>query len=370
VTDHAPGAGIARLRIARLAPALLVLMAGCAAGGARMARVDTIMHRYDGTGPGAALLVVRDGVPLVRRGYGFADLESNSAVTPQTNFRLASVTKQFTAAAILLLAEDGRLHLDDRVRQWLPSLPPAAGSITIRHLLTHTGGLIDYEDIMPASLATQLRDVDVLHLLDAQDHLYFAPGSAYRYSNGGYAMLALIVEKASGMSFQAFLHERIFERLGMHGTLAYVPEGPQVPFRAYGYTLNEGRFAEGAHARDAWTRTDQSLTSAVLGDGGIYASIDDLAKWDAALYDARLLSNESRRLAFMPHTKTDDATVEYGFGWRITGETLWHSGESIGFRNVIVRWPSRHLSVIVLSNRNDPEPYATALAIGREFLDR
>ena len=335
-----------------------LLLGGCAAGATRTSEVDAIMQRYDGAVPGAALIVVRNGVPLLRRGYGLANLEDHTAVTPATDFRLASVTKQFTAAAILLLAEDGRLHLDDPLRTWLPSLPVVTAPITIRHLLTHTGGLIDYEDIMPPTLTTQLRDLDVLHLLETQDHLYFAPGTDYRYSNGGYAMLALIVEKASGMSFQAFLHERIFVKLGMRDTLAHVREGPAVPQRAYGYTQTNG----------TWQRTDQSLTSAVLGDGGIYSSIDDLAKWDAALYDDRLLTEASRALAFAPHTRTDDPSVEYGFGWRISGETLWHSGESIGFRNVIVRWPRQHLSVILLSNRNDPEPYHDALAVAHLFL--
>ncbi len=335
-----------------------LLLGGCAAATPKVSTVDAIMQRYDGAVPGASLLVVRDGVLLLRRSYGLANIEDPTAVTPATNFRLASVTKQFTAAAILLLNEDGRLHLDDSLRAWLPSLPAASAPITIRHLLTHTGGLIDYEDIMPATLATQLRDIDVLHLLETQDHLYFAPGTGYRYSNGGYALLALIVEKASKQSFQAFLHERIFAKLGMRNTLAYVREGPPVPQRAYGYTQTNG----------VWRRTDQSLTSAVLGDGGIYSSVDDLAKWDAALYDDRLLSNASRQIAFAPHTKTDDPTVDYGFGWRITGDTLWHSGESIGFRNVIVRWPSQHLSVILLSNRNDPEPYRDALAVAHLFL--
>jgi CubicO group peptidase (beta-lactamase class C family) len=107
----------------------------------------------------------------------------------------------------------------------------------------------------------------------------------------------------------------------------------------------------------------------VLGDGGIYSSIDDMAKWDAALYDDRLLSDESRRLAFAADTASDDPDVRYGFGWRITGETLWHSGETMGFRNVIVRFPQRRLSVVLLSNRNDPEPYATANAIAALFLD-
>jgi len=205
----------------------------------------------------------------------------------------------------------------------------------------------------------QLRDIDVLHLLEKERRLYFKPGTDYRYSNGGYSMLALIVERASGRKFQDFLRERIFEPLGMRDTLAYVAEGPAVPHRAYGYTLaNDGK----------WQRTDQSLTSAVLGDGGIYSSIDDLAKWDAAQYDDRLLSDASRELAFTPWTKTDDEQVKYGFGWRITGATLWHSGETIGFRNVIVRYPKAHLSVIVLTNRNDPEPYRMALAIAQLYL--
>ena len=119
-----------------------------------------------------------------------------------------------------------------------------------------------------------------------------------------------------------------------------------------------------------WTRTDQSSTSAVLGDGGIYSSIDDLAKWDAALYDDRLLSAESRRLAFTAATPTDDPDVAYGFGWRISGDSLWHSGETIGFRNVIVRYPAQRLTVVLLSNRNDPEPYRTALEIARHFRGR
>jgi CubicO group peptidase (beta-lactamase class C family) len=333
------------------------VLAGCASASSREASVDALMKRYDGDGPGASLLVIRDGVPLVRRGYGFADLEHRVAATPQTDYRLASVSKQFTATAILLLAQDGKLSLDDRARRWLPSLPATADAITVRQLLSHQGGLIDYEDIMAADTSVPLRDKDVLTLLAKTDHLYFAPGTSYRYSNGGYAVLALIVEQASGMPFQDFLRQRIFLPLGMTGTLAYVAEGPPVPHRAFGYS------EEGQH----WLRTDQSMTSSVLGDGGIYSSIDDLARWDAALYDNRLLSEASRKAAFTPWTATDDPTVEYGYGWRITGETLWHSGETIGFRNVIVRYPKRHLTVVLLTNRNDPEPYRTALAVGDLF---
>jgi CubicO group peptidase (beta-lactamase class C family) len=316
-------------------------------------QVDALMRDYTGDVPGASVLVLRDGEPIVRAGYGLSEMETHTPATATTNYRLASVTKQFTAASILLLAEDGRLKLDDHVRKWLPSLPKVADPITIRHLLTHTSGLIDYEDVIPETFKPQLHDADVLRLLESQNKTYFKPGGSYRYSNSGYALLALIVERASGRTFATFLRERIFQPLGMANTVAYEEGISTVSNRAFGYTQEQGH----------WNRTDQSQTSAVLGDGGIYSSIDDLAKWDAALYDGRLLRPSSLQAAFTPATHTDDPDVEYGFGWRVTGETLWHSGETVGFRNVIVRYPKRHLTVVVLTNRNEPEPYRLALKI-------
>jgi CubicO group peptidase (beta-lactamase class C family) len=321
-------------------------------------QVDALMHDYVGAVPGASVLVLRGGKPVVSKSYGLANLEEGVPATPQTSYRLASVTKQFTAAAILLLAESGRLTLDDPIRKWLPSLPEAAAPMTIRMLLTHTSGLIDYEEVMPDGLTVQLHDADVLSILEKQNRTYFEPGTSYLYSNSGYSLLALIVERASGQRFAAFLREHIFRPLGMNDTVAFEEGVSSVAHRAFGYTADKA----------GWTRTDQSLTSAVLGDGGIYSSIDDLAKWDAALYDDRLLRKESRILAFTPKTHTDNSSIDYGFGWRITGETLWHSGETVGFRNVIVRYPRRHLTVVVLTNRNDPEPYRLALGIAAAFL--
>ncbi len=336
------------------------LLAGCATSGDRIAHVEAVMRDYAGNVPGASVLVMHDGRPVVRRGFGRADLEAGAAATPSTNYRLASVSKQFTAASILLLAQDGALSVDDPLSRWLPSLPPATRGITLRHLLTHTSGLVDYEDLMGDDWQGQIRDAGVLELLEREDRLYFPPGSDYRYSNGAYALLALIVEKASGLAYPEFLRQRIFEPLGMHDSIAYVAGGPDVPHRAWGYS------ADG----EGWKRTDQSTTSAVLGDGGIYSSIDDLARWDAAMYDDRLLSDASRALAFAPHVRVTGEPYEasYGFGLRITGDTVWHSGETIGFRNVMVRWPEERLTVVLLSNRNDPEPYETALRIGALFL--
>jgi len=327
---------------------------GCATGGAvdpMESQVDALMQDYDGDVPGAAVLVVRDGKALVHKGYGLADVDARVPVTPATNFRLASVSKQFTATAILLLEHDGRLHLDDPVQRWLPALPQS--NITLRQVLTHTSGLLDYEDLMDPADTRQVHDSDVLQLLSTQDKTYFAPGTSYRYSNSGYALLALIVERASGKRYADFLRERIFQPVGMTNTVAYENGISTVAHRAFGNSEENGQ----------WTRTDQSTTSAVLGDGGIYSSIDDLQRWDAALYDDRLLPQATWKQAFTPYTDTDDPTVRYGFGWRITGDTLWHSGETMGFRNVIVREPSKKLTVVVLTNRNDPEPYATAKQI-------
>jgi CubicO group peptidase (beta-lactamase class C family) len=351
-----------RLNTRRLAGWLLAASiggAGCASGTHDPgAQIDALMAPYQGVSPGASVLVLRDATAVFRKSYGFADLEARVPATPATNYRLASMTKQFTAAAILLLAEDGKLTLDDPVRKWLPTLPAAANGITLRHLLTHTSGLIDYEDVMPPDTRMQLHDADVLHLLESQDRGYFAPGTEYRYSNSGYSLLALIVGRASGSDFATFLRERIFRPLQMQNTVAFEAGISTVANRAYGYSLVD----------KSWTRTDQSLTSAVLGDGGVYSSIDDLAKWDAALADNRLLRAESLRAAFTPATKTDDPAVQYGFGWRITGESLWHSGETMGFRNVIVRFPGHGLTVVVLTNRDDPEPYFLALAIAKLYL--
>lgn len=328
-------------------------------------QVDAPMQRYIGDVPGASLLVVRNGDTVVRRSYGLANLEERVPTTPATNYRLASVTKQFTAASILLLFQDGKLQLDDSLRKWLPTLPDVASAMTIRHVLSHMSGMIDYEDVVPARMTGQLHDADVLEILESQNTTYFPPGQGYRYSNSGYALLALIVGKAAGLDFASFLKKRIFTPLGMTNTVAFEEGVSTVKNRAYGYSEENG----------SWKRTDQSQTSAVLGDGGIYSSIDDLAKWDAALYDDRLLSKASRDLAFTPVTDTDDPTVRYAMGWRVTqepigGTTLWHSGETIGFRNVIVRYPELRLTVIVLTNRNEPEPYQTARVIARTFLNK
>jgi len=323
-------------------------------------RVDVLMRAYEGDVPGASVLVLHEGRAVVRRAYGYADLEYRLAADSATNYRLASLTKQFTAAAVLLLVEEARLSLDASIRAWLPNLPAAADRVTLRHLLTHTSGVLDYEDLIPLSRRDPLHDADVLQLLEREDRTYFPPGTSYRYSNSGYALLALAVAAAAGVDFAAVLRTRIFAPLGIQHTVAHEEGISTVSQRAFGYSERQGQ----------WLRTDQNLTSAVLGDGGIYSSADDWQKWDAALSDDRLLRPESLRLAFTAATATDNPSIDYGFGWRITGDHVWHSGESIGFRNAVVRFPGRRLTVLVLTNRDEPGPYPVALRIAEIISPR
>ena len=232
------------LLMATLFPSMTAHAQADATGDAKARRdaaIAGLMQRYDGQVPGASLLVLKDGQPVVERGFGLANLEDHVPASPETNYRLASISKQFTAASILLLAEDGKLKLDDPVKRWLPSLPAAADAITIRHLLSHTSGLIDYEEVMPADLTGQLHDIDVLHILEGQDRTYFAPGSSYRYSNSGYALLALIVGKASGQDFASFLRQRIFYGSWALADTVALEEGVStVVNRAYGYERRPG----------------------------------------------------------------------------------------------------------------------------------
>ena len=312
--------------------------------------IDALMRDYVGAVPGASVLIVKDGKAIMRNSYGLANLEDLIAVTPQTNYRLASLTKQFTAASILLLEERGKLSLDDPITKYL-ALPEYANAITIRHLLTHTSGLQAYEDLIPESTTPQLKDADVLDLLAKQNTTYSPPGTHYRYSNTGYAFLALIVERASGQRFADFLRQNIFEPAGMRASVALEEGISSASHRAYGYSRDGAR----------WKRTDQSVTSAVLGDGGIYTSIDDLVHWVAWLEGGRF------DRALVPATETDDPGIRYGFGWRISEHRgqryVWHSGETMGFRNVILRFPERRLAVAVLTNRNEGELRRLALAI-------
>jgi CubicO group peptidase (beta-lactamase class C family) len=328
-----------------------------------------------GAAPGAAVLVVRNGRTVFRRGYGVGDLRTRTKIDARTNFRLASFTKQFTAACIMLLARDGKLRYDDHLTDFFPEFPEYGKSITVRNLLNHTSGLKDYGEILmkqypdtPPEKVPQILDAGVLKLLEQQSSGEFPPGTKWEYSNSGYAVLAMIVEKVSGKPFGQFLQERIFTPLKMTNTLAYEKGKNEVPHRAYGHTKKD----------TAWQETDQSPTSAVLGDGGIYSSLDDLAKWDRALREHTLLSAAEMQPALTPvqpsggPAKLDDATVSYGFGWFLDPyrghKRMSHDGGTIGFRTTIQRFTDDGLTIIVLANRTDINPEELALKVADLYL--
>lgn len=339
----------------------LLALAGCATGtseppagavsSADAQAIDRMFRQYARPGmPGAAIVVIVNGRVAFSRGYGLAELETNTPVTERTNFRLASLTKAFTAMAIMVLVNEGRLQFDDHVGDILPDFPAYGRGIRIRHLLSHTSGLRAYQDFLPTSPPRQLKDRDVLALLHRVDTTYFPPGSAFRYGDSGYAVLGLVAERVSGKSFARFLHERIFARIGMKSTVAYEPGVSVVPHRAVGYSLTPTGIRP----------SDQSTASAVLGDGGIYSSVGDLVAWDRALDNNTLIDAQLQQLAWTPAALNDGTRIRYGFGWFIarsaTGLHLSHHGETSGFTNAIVKYPDRRLTVVVLTNRRGGTP--------------
>ena len=325
--------------------------------------------------PGAGILVLRDGKVVYLGTRGVAELQGLRPIDGRTSFRLASVTKQFTAMAVMLLVRDGKLRYEDSLTGLFPDFPEYGRGITVRHLLNHTSGLPDYEDLMPTPdpagpvEETQIDDAGVLELLKRQPAGWFKPGALWRYSNSGYVLLGLIVAKVSGRSFPTFLRERIFEPLRMSNTVAFVRGRTAVTDRAFGYTKEDGR----------WRFTDQSPTSATLGDGGVYSSLYDLSLWDEALRSHRLLGEADMKPALTPvrvpgkgPSGPGGEPADYGFGWFLNGweghPRMWHYGETVGFRTAVHRFTADGLTVIVLANRSDAEATDMALKVAGFFL--
>lgn len=334
--------------------------------------LDGIFNKLaDAQSPGLAVLVRKNQQTLFQKTYGVTDLRTRTPLTPQTNFRLASCTKQFTAMAIMLLVHDGKLRYDESLTEIFPGFPAYGRQITIRDLLNHTSGLKDYESLMDPAVygddfasppKRQISDAEVLALLESQTSGDFPPGTKWVYSNSGYVVLGAIVAKIAGQPYEDFLSARIFKPLRMSDTLAYVSGKNVVSNRAYGHSKESG----------AWKETDQSSTSTTLGDGGIYSSLEDLGRWDNALTNRQLLTAAETEPAFTPanlrpvalppgsaasgQEPSPEAPVLYGFGWFLEPSGLyphvWHYGETIGFKSAILRY-NDGLTIIILANRSD-----------------
>jgi CubicO group peptidase (beta-lactamase class C family) len=319
--------------------------------------------RHNQSEPGCAVGVYAQGRPLAEVCIGVLSI-GGEPITPTTNFRIASVTKQFTAACVLRLVDRGLLRIEDPVRRWLPELFPGADSVTVGHLIGHTSGLPDYEDLVKDESTPPPRDSEVLAIVARQEACYFLPGSSYRYSNTGYALLACLIERVDGRRFADYLREEIFLPCGMENSVAFEADRSTVSERAYGHRRDG----------DSWRAADQSHTSSVLGDGGIYTSIRDYSRWEAALQRGEVLSREAMEWAGTSGRLADGNPTHYGGGWRLEGKrgrlVMHHTGSTTGFNTFARRTPALGLCVVHLANRNGPEPKELApliedLAISR-----
>jgi CubicO group peptidase (beta-lactamase class C family) len=295
--------------------------------------------------PGLSLAVISRGRVIKARGYGFANVELHVPATDSTMFQSGSVGKQFTAAGILLLVEDGKLELDDAIIKYLPEGERAWHGVTVRHLLTHTSGIPEYEesDSAPVDLRHDYTE-DSLVKLAAGLPLDFPPGTHWSYSNTGFMLLGVIIHRVSGMFYGDWLAQRVFRPLGMR-TARVISEADIVANRAAGYRLVDGQIKN-----QEWVAPSLNTTA----DGALYLSARDMVAWDRGLTEGRLLTPKSRAAMWTPARLKDDGSVDYGFGWSVAPyrghRAIGHTGFWQGFKAMIQRFPDDSLTVILFAN--------------------
>lgn len=307
---------------------------------------DIMASIYPGGSPGAVILVVDNNKIVIKEGFGITDMDSKRNITSQTNFRMASVSKQFTAMCILLLAKEKKISLNDPITKYLTGLPSFAEKIQIKHLLTHSSGLRDYETMIPAGMTSQLSDANVLTFIRYSDSLYFEPGSKFRYSNTGFCLLTEIVRKVTGIPYELFIRENIFKPLSMNHS-AMMVKSATITDRAYGYHDDGGQ----------WKFADQSITSATMGDGCVYTNTNDYLKWIRSFWNNIFLSTGYPLNPLVPRIKINNR-IDYGYGWFTALEkdgsrAEFHSGESTGFHNMVFQNPSKKFLIVIFSNNDD-----------------
>jgi len=324
-----------------------------------------VLAAYPADGPGAAVIVVQKGRILYRGARGLANLELGVPLRPESVFRIGSVTKQFTAAAILLLAEDGKLSLSDSITKFLPDYHVQGHLVTIQHLLSHTSGIRNYTDL-PDWQSTRRNDVPVQQLIDIfQDKPFdFAPGEHWKYDNSGYILLGAIIEKISGQKYADFLRARIFDPLGMKDS-RYEDLAQITPGRAAGYM----------RAGTAWRNADYLSMSQPYSAGALISTVDDLARWNAAVEAGELLKPASWQRAATSFALADGTLTRYGAGW-IIGRvgpvaTVEHGGGINGFNAYVLRAPAQQLYIAVLTNASPPQtpPQDVAVKLATRALN-
>ncbi len=320
-------------------------------------RVDKVFEKWNRTdSPGCALSVMKDGRIIYKHGYGMADLDHNVTITPSTVFHVASMSKQFTAASILLLAQQGRLSLDDDVRKYIPELPDFGSLITIRHLIYHTSGLRDQWNLLELAgwrySLDLITDDDVMSVVTTQKELNFKPGEKHVYCNTGYTLMAIIVKRVSGLSFREFTTRNIFEPLGMTDTFFRDDHAVIVKNNAYGYESEKN-----APFRLALTNFDTA------GATSLHTTVVDLALWDENFYHPRVGGASFTEQMLQRGKLNNGEILDYAFGL-VVGKykglpTVDHAGADAGYRSEMIRFPEQHFSAAVLCNSADTSPTHT-----------
>lgn len=299
--------------------------------------------------PGLALLVARNGQIVRAQGYGFSNLELQVPVKPETIFQSGSMGKQFTATAVMMLVEQGKVALDDPLTKYFSDAPAAWSQVTVRNLLSHTAGFTDYPDKF--DFRRDYSENDLLKIVE-EIPLAYPPGTKYAYSNLGFLTLGVLIHRVSGQFYGDFLHDRVFAPLGM-STTRIISEADIIPNRAAGYRLVKGEWKN-----QEWVSPTLNTTA----DGALYFSILDLAKWDAALYTEKLLKRSSldQMWTVAKYKNGEPNSGDYGFGWFIHSvnghRVIEHEGQWQGFNTNISRYVDDQLTVVVLTNLDHDEP--------------
>lgn len=328
---------------------VLLAAAPCAAQDALIAKVDALVktEMQKNKVPGVSLAIVKDGRVVLAKGYGLANVELQVPVKPETVFQSGSMGKQFAATAVMMLVEDGKINLDEKISKYLGAVPDAWKNITVRHVLTHTAGMAN--DFPVEDYQKNFTEAEILKRAEALP-LEFQPGERWAYSNIGYKVLGILIGKVTGKFYGDFLQERIFKPLGMT-TTRIINEADIIPNRAAGYTTDKGELKN-----QEWVSPTMNTTA----DGSLYWTTLDLVKWDAALNTEKLLKKSSLEQMWQPVKLNDGKTYPYGFGWAIDTigkhRIIEHSGAWQGFTTNISRYPNDKLTVIVLDNQSNFNP--------------
>jgi CubicO group peptidase (beta-lactamase class C family) len=328
------------------------------------ARVDKLFERWDKPGsPGCALAVVKDGAVIYKRGYGMANLEYDVPITPASIFHVASISKQFTAMAVTMLAQEGKLSLDDDVRKYLPEVPDFGKVITLRHLIHHTSGLRDQWNLLVLAgwrMEDVITEQDILELVKRQKELNFEPGKEHLYCNTGYTLLALVVQRVTGQTLREFTQARIFEPLGMKNTHFHDDHRMIVKNRAYSYEPKRGGYE------------NSPLQFANVGATSLFTTVEDLALWDRNFYDGRVGGSDVLAAMLTKGKLNDGKEIDYASAL-VIGEykglrTVEHGGADAGYRADLLRFPDQHFSVIILANLATFDPGGLARRVADLYL--